>query len=396
MRSDGPERRVRVAILLPSLEMGGAERQAIELANRLDRTRFNVTLIALSGQGHLAALLKNIPVSVIQRDSTWSTLVELIRTAKHFDVVQSLLLKTNVYLLLVKLFAPRLKIVIGLRDTIPDRSKFYGGTLKWKTAFLQNFSQSFSSLATIRVSNSQAACKSSRSSRVIVIPNGIDTERFTPDSDARQRLRRLIGATERTQVVGIVATCSVYKDYATFIRAASWVIPEIPEVRFVSIGENSSSEGKLVVQMAKDLGLASAIHFLGPRQDIEKLIPGMDVVCSSSITEGFSNAIAEAMSCGVPCVVTDVGDSALIVGETGIVVRPGKPEEIGAAIMRVLRLSPAEAENLRLAARNRVLTNFGVDLMVSKYQDLYRRLTAAGACVPQPNVAKTMTNTPAV
>ena len=394
MPADKENRRLKVAILLPTLEMGGAERQAIELANRLDRTRFDVTLIALSEQGHLDTLLQNVPLRIIRSDSAMSTLLELIRVLRNLDVdiAQSFLLKTNVYLLLVKLFAPRLKIVIGLRDTIQDLSRFHdSSSLKWKVTVLQKLLQFLSPLATIQVSNSQAGFRNSRSSRVEVIPNGIDTERFTPDRDARQRLRNMIGATETTPIVGIVATCSVYKDYANFIHAASWVIRDFPGARFVSIGEDRTSEGKLAVQLAKDLGLAPAMHFLGARQEVEKLIPGMDVFCSSSITEGFSNAIAEAMSCGVPCVVTDVGDSALIVGETGIAVRPGKPEELGAAVTRLLRLAPAEAENLRIAARYRVFTNFGVSLMVSRYEDLYRRLVAAGAALPHANVAKTST-----
>ena len=389
MRSNGPESRIKVAILLPTLEMGGTERQAIELANRLDRTRFDVTLIALRQQGHLAGLLQNVPLEVIRSQSPISTFFELLRIAKNFDIAQSFLLKTNVYLFFVKLFVPRLKIAIGLRDTMQDRSKFYESiALRLKVGFLHRLARLLSPLSAARVSNSQAGLKISKG-KAIVIPNGIDTERFRPDPDARQRLREVIGSAEGAPVVGMVANCSVYKDYPNFVRAISSVIRKIPEAQFVSIGENRTSEGKAAAQLTEDLGLASSMHFVGCRRDVEKLIPGMDVFCSSSVTEGFSNAIAEAMACGVPCVVTDVGDSALIVGESGIVVRPGCPKELGAGIVRILRLTSAERENLQVAARHRIVTNFGMTRMVSRYEDVYQRLLLGREKSSQVGAVKT-------
>ena len=389
MTSSGRGTRLKIAILLPTLEMGGAERQSIELANRLDRTKFDVTLIALSHQGNLAAFLYNVPLQVIRGDYAIATFFDLLRVARKFDIAQSYLLKTNLYLLLIKPFAPRLKIVTGLRDSVRDRSRFYTSTsARRKEALLNRLVRLLSPLGATRISNSQAGLKLLKR-KTAVIPNGIDTQKFTPDPAARKRLRQLIGADESAPVIGMVANCTVYKNYPNFVRAASSVIREVPEAQFLSIGQNRTSEGASAAQLAKELGLESSMHFLGCRFDVEKLIPGMDVFCSSSATEGFSNAISEAMSCGVPCVVTDVGDSALIVGETGIVVKPGSSEELGAAITRILRLPLHEREKLKVAARQRIVANFGMTLMVSQYEDLYRGLIVGREKSPHASVAKT-------
>src|SRR5207244_9405402 len=115
-------------------------------------------------------------------------------------------------------------------------------------------------------------------------------------------------------------------------------------------------------------------HFLGARDDVERIVPGFDLYCSSSATEGFPNAVAEAMACGVPCVVTDVGDAAYLIGATGIAVPPRDAEALGDAIICGMAWSETERRRRGAAARARIGDHFSIDRMVAAHETLYRAL----------------------
>ncbi|MFW2439326.1 MAG: glycosyltransferase, partial [Arenicellales bacterium] len=115
-----------------------------------------------------------------------------------------------------------------------------------------------------------------------------------------------------------------------------------------------------------------SIHLLGIRKDVPHLIAAMDISVSSSLGEGFPNVVGEAMACSVPCVVTDVGDSSLIVGETGRVVPAKNPDALAAAIIELLQASPGFRYELGKKARLRVKNNYSLDGVVKKYEAVYR------------------------
>lgn len=380
----GPKHRspdpIRIAVFLPDLCLGGAERQAVQLAVRLHRERFDCSVIVVRRRGELLPSLEGLRVICLNKYSRIFRLCRLIYVLRslRIDILQSSLLSTNVYALLARLGAPRVKVVIGIRDSIAERTwAFSSRRARLKTWLLCEVMKRLASLASLHVSNSQAgariAAKKVRSS-VLVVPNGIDTDRFRLEEFSLGLLRQHIGVADNTPVVGTLANCSIYKDYATFLRAAKLVLKEVPNAHFVSIGENRTSEGNSAKELVRELGLESAVHFLGLRNDVEKFLPGLNVFCSSSLTEGFSNSICEAMSCGVPAVVTDVGDSALIVGDTGIVVPPADPEQLAAGITRLLGITPAERQKCQVAARQRIVRNFGINEMVAKYETIYHTL----------------------
>jgi glycosyltransferase involved in cell wall biosynthesis len=137
-------------------------------------------------------------------------------------------------------------------------------------------------------------------------------------------------------------------------------------VRFVCVGDGAASYREQLQALSRELGLAECLRWVGFRDDIAAVYNSLDLACSSSLFgEGFSNAIAEAMACGVPCVVTDVGDSAAIVGTTGEVVPGGDPQALanGWGRLRVrLRVQP----DLRAEARNRIAQHFGVGSLVER------------------------------
>jgi glycosyltransferase involved in cell wall biosynthesis len=154
------------------------------------------------------------------------------------------------------------------------------------------------------------------------------------------------------------------KDHESFLRAAARVAALRPEARFLCIGEGSEGYRQALVRLAAGLGIADRVIWTGRCTDPAAALAGLDICCSSSsFGEGFSNAIGEAMACGLPCVVTDVGDSALLVGATGTVVPRRQPEALAEALLaEVGRLGEGRGGR----ARARIVENFSVDRMVER------------------------------
>jgi glycosyltransferase involved in cell wall biosynthesis len=167
-----------------------------------------------------------------------------------------------------------------------------------------------------------------------VIPNGVDTRRFAPDRASGSRLRASWRVRERSLLIGIVGRLDPMKDHQTFLRAAAILANSRADARFVCIGAGPERYTSDLKTLAGELGLGDKVIWPGfILRDIPAAYNALNICCSSSsFGEGTSNSIAEAMACGVPCVVTDVGDSKLIVGETGVVVPPKNPAALSAGL----------------------------------------------------------------
>jgi glycosyltransferase involved in cell wall biosynthesis len=212
-----------------------------------------------------------------------------------------------------------------------------------------------------------------------VIPNGFDIERFRPDATARAWLIEQLGLSHEVALIGFVARFDPMKDHATFFRAASSLAAAEDSVHFVLAGDGMvASNAQVSVLM--DSGIRDKVHLLGRREDVPRLLAALDVATSTSAYgEGFSNAVGEAMACAVPCVVTDVGDSAWIVGDTGIVVPPGSPERLAEAWQRMLDMGREGRKKLGERARTRVVQRFEIGNVVRRFEDFYLGLQRAGA-----------------
>ena len=208
-----------------------------------------------------------------------------------------------------------------------------------------------------------------------MIPNGFDTGRFSPRDEARSRLRRELKLGDDAFLIGIVGRYHRCKDYDNFLEAASAYLGRFdgsqPQAHFVLVGRNIDSRNAELRTKIVRLGLENYVHLLGERSDIAYLNAGFDIATSSSYSESFPNVIGEAMSCGIPCVVTDTGDSARLVGDTGMVVPVRQPGELSQAWMRMISLDPGVRRELGAKARQRIIDNYSIAEIVKKYERLY-------------------------
>lgn len=195
--------------------------------------------------------------------------------------------------------------------------------------------------------------------REIVLPNGVDTDEFRPQPDARPRLRALCGFPEPSLVLGHVARAHPMKDPRALVRATALLRARGVAAHAVLIGAGHP-EGPARIE-ARTLGVSEHVTTLGARDDIPALLPGFDVfVLCSAWGEAFSLALTEALASGVPAVATDVGDSAEILGETGAVVPPRDPEALAAAIATLAHMGTEGRRALGLAGRRRMEDNFSL------------------------------------
>jgi glycosyltransferase involved in cell wall biosynthesis len=211
-------------------------------------------------------------------------------------------------------------------------------------------------------------------SKIIVIPNGFDINDFRPDNDARHRLRAEIGIGDNKILIGLVGRYHPQKDHNNFIQAAAELSTKVTGVEYLLCGSDIDWQNDELVQSIEKAGMREVFHLLGVRHDITSVTASLDIATSaSSCGEGFPNTIGEAMACGVPCVVTDVGDSAMIVGSAGTVVTPNHPSELSSAWLELILAGMEHMHKIGMMARKRVVDNFTIDNVVDKYQDLYLR-----------------------
>jgi glycosyltransferase involved in cell wall biosynthesis len=165
------------------------------------------------------------------------------------------------------------------------------------------------------------------------------------------------------------------KDHGAFLNAAHRIGEKRDNVRFLLAGEGADASNERIMRKIRRLALCDKVHLLGQRNDVPRILPALDIsVCASAWGEGFPNVIGESMACAVPCVVTDVGDSGRVVGDTGIVVPPRNPEAMAQAWEQIIRLGVEGRAELGRKARKRIEDFFSLASVARDYESLYRRI----------------------
>jgi glycosyltransferase involved in cell wall biosynthesis len=212
--------------------------------------------------------------------------------------------------------------------------------------------------------------------RSVVIPNGFDTREFAPRPVERARVRAELGIAPDALAIGLVARVHPMKDHANFLRAAQRFSASHPRSVFVLVGDGADARNPTLGALIDGLGLREHVRLCGRRVDVAAVDNALDIAASASAWgEAFPNATAEAMACGVPCVVTDVGDAPAIVDDTGVVVPPRDAAALAAAWARLAELDPEARRALGLRARRRVVDQYAIDAGARRYADLYRTVT---------------------
>lgn len=207
-----------------------------------------------------------------------------------------------------------------------------------------------------------------------VIPNGLNLDAMRPDPGARDEVLRALNLPRDVQIVGHVGRAEPLKDHPTLLRAFARVARTHPRARLLLVGSRLTFDDDYLGKLLPDPELREKIIALGPREEIPKLMSAMDVFLLTSIAEGFPNVVAEALACGVPCVVTTCGDAGEMVGDTGWIRPVGDVDGLAADLRAALDEDPSAHEERSRRARQRAVDRYGIDRMVSSYDAVWRRV----------------------
>jgi glycosyltransferase involved in cell wall biosynthesis len=372
--------RLRILHLITDLDVGGAELMLARLLEASDGLRFEHAVVSLTDQGPVGQRLAAAGFAVhhlgIRKGATniraLRTLLAVVRQMRP-AVIQTWLYHADLVGLLVGLFDGSPALVWNIRC-----AELEPGDHPRSLPLVLRLLAAASARPQAVVVNSQAGRTAHerlgyRPRAWEIIPNGFDPHLFQPSPAARADVCAELRVPAKTLLVGLLARVHPMKDHETFLRAAAAVAAKRADVRFILAGRGTDTAGELR-DLARALGIASSVEFLGERQDAPRLLAAFDVAVSSSYGEAFPNVVGEAMACGAACVVTDVGDTARLVGSAGCIVPARNPPALADGIDRILRMTASERQALGCAARQRIIDHYSLARIAEEYQRLYLRV----------------------
>ena len=374
---------MNIVHIITGLQTGGAEIMLLRLLTATDRDRFPSSVVSLTEVGPIGAEIERLGITVqalglrrgIPPPTAMPRLAQVLRQARP-GVVQTWMYHADLLGGLAAKAAGSPPVAWGVHSTNLDPAIVKRGTIMtartcarlspWLPAAIVCCSE-----ATRRV-HQQIGYDAGK---MIVIPNGFDLDRFAPSPAARIAIRQELGLSAETSLIGVLARFHPQKGQRVFIEAAGHLNERLPHVHFLLCGDDVTWDNARLTGWIDAAGIRDRCHLLGLRQDISRIQASLDIATSSSVAvEALSLVIGEAMACAVPCVVTNVGDSALLVGDTGQVVPPGDARALAEAWHDLLCLEPAERRVRGERARQRIAERFTLSRTVHVYEQLYERL----------------------
>jgi len=372
---------VRIIHVINGLSQGGAEGMLERLMLGLDRCVFDQGVVSLTDRGLFGNTIEaaGIPLTCLEMRGFLSiprTLFRLRRViASHRpDIVQTWLYHADLLGLLAARWAGDAAVSWNIRCAhLPPRDAAL--STRWLLLLLTRLS----ALPEVVLFNSTSGQRSHRSigyrtRAEATIPNGFNLRTWRPDVIRRERFRAEVSVSDGTFLVGMVARYHPIKDHRCFLAAAARILSCRTDIRFALAGPEINWSNTALVTDIERFGLRDNVILLGARSDMSCVMAGLDCLVLTSISEGFPNVIGEAMASGVPCVSTDVGDARLIIADTGTVVAVGAVEGIADGVLKLMTNTPEERVKLAARCRARIAENFGLDYVVARYADLYKKL----------------------
>ena len=362
----------KILFFIRSLNTGGAERQLVVTAKGLAERGHNVTVLTFYNSGFYADELTNINVQLLSlnKQGRWDLFAFFYRLFKALrqqnpDVIYSYMNTANILVMMLRPFICPARIVWGVRASNMDLKQY-----DWLSRWSYWLECKLSRFADVIISNSHAGLEYAvehgfPGQKITVIPNGIDTKRFYPDKSAGDSLRQCWGVAENERLIGVVGRIDPMKGIPVFLAAAAKIKQQHAHARFVWVGVGEANYEKKMHELATQLNLNDVLIWAGRHTDMLAVYNAFDISSSSSCGEGFPNVLGEAMACGVPCVVTDVGDSALVVGEIGKIVPAKDSKALSSAWNEMLLLDDEEIKPLSVSARKRVVNKFSMKALLN-------------------------------
>ena len=370
----------QVIHVISGLKVGGAETVLLRLIASSRGAAYSHSVVALTPGGGMGERFAAAGIDVMELDfkkrpvGDFLRLVKRIRSARP-DIVQTWMYHAD----LIGGIAARLvgvrNVIWGVRTT--DVTAGRGKAI----AMLRSLCASSSSIIPRAIVCAAEASLRSHAQvgydagRMTVVPNGFDFGKLRRDPSARAMLRAQCGFAPRHLVVGTLGRFDAAKDPENFVRAAGLFAAERPDARFLLVGRDMLAGNSELGGWIAATGYPDRFVLLGERSDVAACLGAMDIFCLSSRTEGFPNVLAEAMAMQLPCVTTDVGDAAMLLGGTGAVVPKENAQALAAGMRSLAELPAEERRRAGEQASQRVRAEFSVERMRNRFETIYNAIT---------------------
>ncbi|WP_019503965.1 glycosyltransferase [Pleurocapsa sp. PCC 7319] len=383
-QTNAQSKKIKVLFLITALRTGGAEMMLYKLLSKIDRSKFSPTVISMIEGGVFVDRIQalNIPIYFLGMQQGIPNPQALVRLNKLLnkiqpDLIQGWMYHANLIAHLANVLSrSKVPVFWSIHHSVDSlwAEKITVATTIKLTAILSH--QIDQVIFSAEKSQRQHLKLGYRSNNAMTISDNFDISKYKPASEPQENLRHSLNLPESSILIGSIARYHPMKDHACLIEAAAKIVDDYPEVHFILVGPNVDDKNTVLTEQIQKLGIVDRIHLLGERQDIPTLMTSLDIFTSSSAYgESFPNVLGEAMSCQIPCVTTDIGDSQTIVGDTGVVIPPKDPEALAEAWRKLIFMGIDERQNLGKKARKRVEIHFdldGANSFVKKYESIYK------------------------
>lgn len=373
--------RKRILHIITGLATGGAERSLVNLLTGPLADRFDAHVVSLDDDGDFGPALVRAgvgvdPLHLRRRRSPVGAFLDLRRIMRAYqpDLVQGWMYHGNLAASLAARFAGApIPVAWNIRQSLYDVRTEKRGTRGVIRLLARMSPRPAAIIYNSHQSRLHHEAFGFASKHGVVIPNGFDPARWHPDAGRRSALRALLGLRDDDILLGFVGRHHPQKDVPTFLKACAEAMEANSRLHVMLVGEGLTTDNAaLSGDFARLPG--QRVHLLGRRGDVEAILPGCDVFCLSSSSEAFPNVLGEAMTCALPCVATDVGDCARLLGGHGRIVPPGDSRAMAAAIAEIARTSLARRKEMGEAARARIVDAFGLGSTIDAYAELYHSM----------------------
>lgn len=371
---------MRVLHIITGLDDGGAEAVLFRLC-KLDK-KYQHTVISLQAKQKYESLLQKLNISVHTLNFSNSS-INFFGLFKLFKLIRQI--KPDV----VQTWMPHADLIGGVLARIAGVKKIFWGVhhanlIKGKinrvVIMIVRLNALLSNLVPTKIiycaekSREVQESIGFKKSKGVVVQNGYDTNSFFQDSSLDRIIRNELGIPHETFLIGHVGNYHPLKDQETLIKSLRYLDQKSINFNAILVGSKLEPSNKNLIKLINENGLTERIHLLGKRNDITAIMNGIDIFMLSSISEAFPNVLNEAMACETPCVTTNVGDAALIVGDTGWIVSPQDSKALAKALVQALeekKFHNESWEKRKKACRKRILENYSLEKMIKKYQDVW-------------------------
>ncbi len=376
-------KKIKLLFIITGLSTGGAEMMLYKLLSRINRDRFCPTVVSMIEGGVFVERFRALNITVFDlgmqpgvfKPPALIGLTKLLNQIQP-DLIQGWMYHANLIAQLANFFsADKVPVFWSIHhsvDSLRAEKLSLVATIKL-TALLSSWVETV--MFSAAKGKKQHLSLGYNPSNAVAISDNFDISKYKPVSNPQFNLRQSLNLAKDSILIGSVARYHPMKDHANLINAAAKLIEDYPKVHFILIGPNVDDRNSALSNQIKSLNIGEQIHLLGERQDIPEIMTSLDIfTTSSAYGESFPNVLGEAMSCQIPCVATDIGDSEAIVADTGIVVPPKDPQALAKAWRKLIVLGKDERHQLGIKARKHIKTNFNVDGLnsfVKKYESIY-------------------------